>query len=202
MLDLMGNDLQWLDPSWQPTLSSIGVVYLADNPWHCNCQLRWLKQVTGPRYHSSDAVVCATPQPLAFTEVARVPDNQMVCHPPQVGCLCACMLTKTHFVYVYFIASAFGHFCHGRPREVHTCRQNLTSCMSKLHCSGLWAFLPWPSSSGGLRCSMLNKTHFVYVYFIVSAFWAYLLWIETNEFCVFFLSLAKPAAAIQRYPAY
>ena len=85
LLDLTGNDLQSLNSSLRPTFSSIDAVYLTDNPWHCNCQLRWFKQIPRPRHSSADAVVCFTPQPLAFMEIVKVPDNQMVCRPPRVS---------------------------------------------------------------------------------------------------------------------
>ncbi|KAL8599622.1 hypothetical protein ACOMHN_053681 [Nucella lapillus] len=83
MVDLTGNQLQTLPHSLSPSFTSLPSLHLGDNPWHCNYQLRWFKQFRRPR-HSSDPIKCATPAPLAFREVAKIPDGELTCLPPKI----------------------------------------------------------------------------------------------------------------------
>ena len=86
-LDLSSNQLVKLSASMESFLSKRHAI-LEDNPWHCNCELQWMKRVFKNGFsnvpHASNPAVCYTPKKIRYMTLIRVADDNMKCHPPQI----------------------------------------------------------------------------------------------------------------------
>ncbi|XP_035660779.1 slit homolog 2 protein-like [Branchiostoma floridae] len=58
-------------------------VYMANNPWNCDCKLKWLaaKLKDGSHDYSDRLVTCNQPQYLTGKELKNVPLDRLVCAP-------------------------------------------------------------------------------------------------------------------------
>ncbi|XP_019618099.1 PREDICTED: slit homolog 1 protein-like [Branchiostoma belcheri] len=58
-------------------------VYMSDNPWNCDCGLKWLaeKLKTGSHHYSNRLITCNKPEYLSGKELENVPLDRLVCAP-------------------------------------------------------------------------------------------------------------------------
>ncbi|XP_041357399.1 leucine-rich repeat-containing protein 24-like [Gigantopelta aegis] len=83
-LDLSSNHLVKLSASMEPFLGKRDS-NLEDNPWHCNCELQWMKRMFRKGLpHIANPIICYTPMRLRYMTLIRVPNDKMKCHPPKI----------------------------------------------------------------------------------------------------------------------
>ena len=86
-LDLNGNQLLGLPVELKPMLNKVKNVHISENPWQCNCQLIWLRELpssfVSSRTDTSD-IICNGPQALKYHSFVNVPESNFVCIPPKV----------------------------------------------------------------------------------------------------------------------
>ena len=86
-LDLTGNKLLGLPVELKPLMSQLKIAHLSDNPWQCNCQILWLKDLK-PSFTTSavdtSEIICNGPTKLQYASMKNVPEDQFKCIPPKV----------------------------------------------------------------------------------------------------------------------
>nr|KAG5696278.1 hypothetical protein BaRGS_019980 [Batillaria attramentaria] len=86
-LDLSFNQLTTLSNDTGQLLTRVLKVELANNPWHCNCLLKWLrghKRHVSPPHESSNVVLCNSPEALRYRALVSIPDADFKCTPPTI----------------------------------------------------------------------------------------------------------------------
>ncbi|XP_041359987.1 immunoglobulin superfamily member 10-like [Gigantopelta aegis] len=92
-LDLSSNIFKTLPKVLKSTLSRLNHLALSDNPWQCNCDLEWLKELTNltasrnlfrHAMDYSDLAVCYGPDKLRYRLLIDVPKSEMICIPPKI----------------------------------------------------------------------------------------------------------------------
>ena len=86
-LYLEGNQLQTIPHSVHDEFFSVKELRLADNPFHCNCKLRWLKdffEEANDKTLDYEAVSCASPTAAAMTSVPVQDFRCSMPSPPKV----------------------------------------------------------------------------------------------------------------------
>lgn len=86
-LDIASNRLRTLAPDSLFARSQAGpaapppvALSFGGNPFHCNCELLWLRRLRRPDHMET----CATPAPLAGRYFWSVPEEEFVCEPPLI----------------------------------------------------------------------------------------------------------------------
>ncbi|XP_059810903.1 leucine-rich repeat and fibronectin type-III domain-containing protein 4 [Hypanus sabinus] len=86
-LDITSNRLQTLPPDSLFARSQAGptapppvTLSFGGNPFHCNCELLWLRRLGRPDHMET----CATPAPLAGRYFWSIPEEEFVCEPPLI----------------------------------------------------------------------------------------------------------------------
>ncbi|XP_068204058.1 leucine-rich repeat neuronal protein 3-like [Palaemon carinicauda] len=62
--------------------SRLRYVDLRYNKWHCDCNMRWIKNSTLLKLTGSK-MVCSSPKTLTGKPITRIPEDQMTCSKPQ-----------------------------------------------------------------------------------------------------------------------
>ncbi|KJH41519.1 leucine rich repeat domain protein [Dictyocaulus viviparus] len=75
VLTLNGNNLTTLDKL--ENLSNLRLFRLGENPWHCDCRLKWMKQILNEQ--SSTNIKCMRPVYLQGRILNNVDDSLMKC---------------------------------------------------------------------------------------------------------------------------
>ncbi|KAJ8029715.1 Protein slit [Holothuria leucospilota] len=88
VLDLRSNQITTLSEGFRSPLG-VQAIKLSDNPWHCDCNLRW---ITDPArylitYTAFDPPNCSTPVPLRGKKIFTLNANEFACLPFQDGVL-------------------------------------------------------------------------------------------------------------------
>ncbi|KAK7481380.1 hypothetical protein BaRGS_00027336 [Batillaria attramentaria] len=86
-LDLSFNQLTTLSNDTGQLLTRVLKVELANNPWHCNCLLKWLrghKRHVSTPHESSNVVLCNSPEALRYRALVSIPDADFKCTPPTI----------------------------------------------------------------------------------------------------------------------
>ncbi|XP_061635527.1 leucine-rich repeat-containing protein 24-like [Phyllopteryx taeniolatus] len=89
LLDLSWNHLHTVGAAALRPLVSLQVLRITENPWRCDCALRWLRgwmDEEGRRLLSSSErrLSCSEPPRLSRLSLLEVPPNSLVCIPPLV----------------------------------------------------------------------------------------------------------------------
>ncbi|XP_061681339.1 leucine-rich repeat-containing protein 24-like isoform X2 [Syngnathoides biaculeatus] len=89
LLDLSRNRLHTVGAAALRPLVSLQVLRITENPWRCDCALRWLRgwmDEEGRRLLSSSErrLSCSEPPRLSRLSLLEVPPNSLVCIPPLV----------------------------------------------------------------------------------------------------------------------
>ncbi|XP_053399908.1 leucine-rich repeat and fibronectin type-III domain-containing protein 5-like [Mercenaria mercenaria] len=85
-LDISSNQLSGIQDELKPTFIKIHL-NLGENPWQCNCQLLWLRELPGSTIHGmidSKEVVCNGPSNLKYASFSSIPDNMFHCVPIKI----------------------------------------------------------------------------------------------------------------------
>lgn len=86
-LDLNGNLLSGLPVELKPMFKAMKNVHFSDNPWQCNCQLLWLRELPASFVASrtdTSEIVCNGPSSLKYNSFVNVPESKFTCIPPKV----------------------------------------------------------------------------------------------------------------------
>lgn len=86
-LDINGNHFLGLPSELKPKFKTMQSVHMSENPWQCNCQLLWFRELpelfVSSKMDSSN-IVCNGPRKLRFHSYVTVPDKDFICIPPEV----------------------------------------------------------------------------------------------------------------------
>ncbi|XP_053399907.1 leucine-rich repeat and fibronectin type-III domain-containing protein 5-like [Mercenaria mercenaria] len=85
-LDLNGNRLLGLPVELKPMFNNMNV-HFSENPWQCNCQLLWLRELPGKLVSSpidTSEIICNGPKSLKYHSFVNVPESNFICIPPKV----------------------------------------------------------------------------------------------------------------------
>ncbi|XP_066294583.1 leucine-rich repeat and fibronectin type-III domain-containing protein 5-like [Branchiostoma lanceolatum] len=84
-VDLNNNNLQTVPEGIHTGWPSLQALYYHDNPFHCDCRLRWLKKYIQGNLLSMLFYHCATPKSLQGAQLAMVPTASLVCTKASVA---------------------------------------------------------------------------------------------------------------------
>jgi len=83
-LDISGNLITSFPRTNNGAISKMKSINFANNPWQCNCELKWLKTVNSIRNNLND-IVCGGPDNLKFVPFVDIPDLKITCSPPRIN---------------------------------------------------------------------------------------------------------------------
>ncbi|GAV01741.1 hypothetical protein RvY_12401 [Ramazzottius varieornatus] len=97
LLSLHGNDISMLPEGTFDDLTAMSHIALGSNPFHCDCQLRWLSELLKKNYIEPGIATCSTPLELRDKLVLSASSDRFVCHerPPER------VLVKCDLCYTY-----------------------------------------------------------------------------------------------------
>ncbi|XP_078687521.1 uncharacterized protein LOC144919799 [Branchiostoma floridae x Branchiostoma belcheri] len=84
-IDLNSNNLQTVPEGIHTGWTSLKELYYHDNPFHCDCRLRWLKKYLQTSLISMLVYRCTTPKRLQGVQLAFVPAASLVCTKPSIA---------------------------------------------------------------------------------------------------------------------
>lgn len=86
VVDLRFNRIKSLNETFQPP-TSVLQLYLSDNPWHCDCNLRWIITPSNllVDYTKSDPPACQTPSALEGRPIFELNADDFACLPYESG---------------------------------------------------------------------------------------------------------------------
>lgn len=85
VLDIADNELKTLPADLESSLKKLTLLDVSDNPWHCNCEIAWMKNLpTSPKSKIGPGVMCLSPDNLMFQNLNDIPEQDLVCVPPKI----------------------------------------------------------------------------------------------------------------------
>lgn len=87
-LDLSENSIQTMPNETGPILSNLHTLHLGGNPWHCNCELLWLrtlpiKHIYDP-YNNGQTIICSSPEKHKYRSFVDIDASDFHCTPPKI----------------------------------------------------------------------------------------------------------------------
>ncbi|XP_050417779.2 leucine-rich repeat-containing protein 4B-like [Patella vulgata] len=89
-LDISSNRIKGLDKDLETPLSKLQSLNMGNNPWQCNCGMKWIKNLPSKfiydtvAYSADRVVVCKGPDNLIYKNLVDVPDDQLACTPASI----------------------------------------------------------------------------------------------------------------------
>jgi slit 2 len=81
LLSLHGNDISMMPEGTFDDLVAMSHIALGSNPFHCDCELRWLSELFKKSYIEPGIATCATPNELKDKLVLSASSDRFVCNP-------------------------------------------------------------------------------------------------------------------------
>ena len=81
LLSLHGNDISMIPEGTFDDLTAMSHIALGSNPFHCDCELRWLSELFKKSYIEPGIATCATPSELRDKLVLSASSDRFVCNP-------------------------------------------------------------------------------------------------------------------------
>lgn len=107
--------LQTLGPDLRPILQRTLLMNLQNNPWNCDCQLRWLNAMNVTRELSRE-IKCRAPDRHKDKLLSEVPSYELQCeyvssifYPTLWSCI-AILVIAILLIAVFFLRRPFGHW--------------------------------------------------------------------------------------------
>lgn len=82
-LDLSGNLFRKLSNESEVNFRQLKTVHLFDNPWQCNCEIKWMKRLQNA-FQSGTPVVCVGPDQLQYMSISDLKSSDFHCIKPKI----------------------------------------------------------------------------------------------------------------------